>query len=171
MRKTMSKPAARCFGWSGPCGEEFAPDKSVSATTGRASHGYHERYLSKECVGSNRALTRTIATSRRDNDRDESPMQTHRQRPSSGSTTARAALPYVSPSPYALRGWAKSVRRRRDDSRARARWCSVNRHPHNQPEHENRRLRRALPLCNETDGNRFRLTNSYRKGHIARTAS
>jgi hypothetical protein len=25
--------AARCFGWSGPYGEEFAPDKSASAMT------------------------------------------------------------------------------------------------------------------------------------------
>ncbi len=31
-----------------------------------------ERYLAKECVGSNRALTRTIATSRSDDNQNES---------------------------------------------------------------------------------------------------
>ncbi len=38
---------------------------------GRAAHEYRERYLAKECVGSNRLLTRTIATSRGDDNRDE----------------------------------------------------------------------------------------------------
>ena len=40
--------------------------------TGRASHAWRERYLAKECFGSNRALTRTIATSRCNDDRHES---------------------------------------------------------------------------------------------------
>ena len=50
-----SRPARRCV-WSGPSGEEFAPDTSASArvVTGRAAHGSRERYLAKECVGSNR---------------------------------------------------------------------------------------------------------------------
>jgi hypothetical protein len=38
---------------------------------GRAAHENRERYLAKECVGSNRALKRTIAVSRGDDDRDE----------------------------------------------------------------------------------------------------
>jgi len=38
----------------------------------------------------------------------------------------------------------------------------------NHPEHENRRVRRALPLRKKSDGNLFRLTNSYRNGHIDR---
>ena len=38
---------------------------------GRATRGKRGRYLAKECVGSNRALKRTIATSRSDDDRDE----------------------------------------------------------------------------------------------------
>ncbi len=134
---------------------------------GRASHGYPERYLSKECVGSNRALTRTIATSRRDDDRDESPIQTDRRGPSSGSTTERAALPYDSPSPYALTGRAKSVRRRRDDSRARARWCQHEQTPPQSDGTRKQATTQSIPVCKETDGNRFRLTNSYRNGHIA----
>ena len=39
---------------------------------GRAAHRHGEWYLAKECVGSNRRLTRTIATSRSDDDRGES---------------------------------------------------------------------------------------------------
>ena len=112
-------------------------------------------------------MTRTIATSRCDDDRDESPIQTHRQGPSSGSTTAGAALPYDSPSPYALTGWAKSVRRRRDDGRARARWCQ-----HQQTRSTIDRntktgdyAERYLYATNPP-GNRFRLTNSYRNGQI-----
>lgn len=38
---------------------------------GGAAHENRERRLAKECVGSNRALKRTIATSRSDDDRDE----------------------------------------------------------------------------------------------------
>src|SRR5579862_2149687 len=38
---------------------------------GRAARGYRERYLAKECFGSNRLLKRTIATSRSDDNRDE----------------------------------------------------------------------------------------------------
>ena len=50
-----SQPA-RCFEWSGPYREEFARDKSASAITGRATYENRERYLAKECVGSNRAV-------------------------------------------------------------------------------------------------------------------
>ena len=111
-------------------------------------------------------MTRTIATSRRDDDRDESPIQTHRQGSSSGSTTARAALPYDSPR-HTLSG---AGRRAYGDGETTAglehAGASMNKHPHNQTEYENRRLRRALPVCTRTDGNCFRLTNSYRNGHI-----
>src|SRR4029450_1318914 len=55
LRREITKQAARRVVWSGPYGEEFAPDKSASAlpTTGRAVHDYREQYLEKECVGSN----------------------------------------------------------------------------------------------------------------------
>jgi hypothetical protein len=48
--------AARRSVWSGPYGEEFAPDKSASAGSCPAEllAGYRGRYLAKECVGSNR---------------------------------------------------------------------------------------------------------------------
>src|SRR5690348_4989948 len=59
----LTQPA-RCIEWSGPWGEEFAPDKSAPATTRQGLSRTRERYLAKECVGSNRALKRTIATSR-----------------------------------------------------------------------------------------------------------
>jgi hypothetical protein len=60
-------------GLTQPWGEEFAPDKSASATT-RAEPltNHRERYLAKECVGSNRALKRTIATSCSDDSQGES---------------------------------------------------------------------------------------------------
>ena len=49
----LTQPA-RCIGWSGPWGEEFAPDKSAPATTRQGLSRTRERYLAKECVGSNR---------------------------------------------------------------------------------------------------------------------
>jgi hypothetical protein len=52
--QTSNEPATRRFGWSGPYGEEFAPDKSASAIKGRADHARRDRHPAKECVGSNR---------------------------------------------------------------------------------------------------------------------
>jgi hypothetical protein len=52
--------------------EEFAPDKSASATTWQSRLLYRRRRLAKECFGSNRNQKRTIATSRRDDDPTES---------------------------------------------------------------------------------------------------
>jgi len=48
--------AARCFEWSGPYGEEFAPDKSASVWPCQAEllTVDREEYLAKECFGSNR---------------------------------------------------------------------------------------------------------------------
>jgi hypothetical protein len=51
---TSNEPATRRLGWSGPYGEEFAPDKSASAIKGRADHAWRDRHPAKECVGSNR---------------------------------------------------------------------------------------------------------------------
>jgi hypothetical protein len=66
------RQAARCFEWSGPYGEEFAPDKSASAN-------YQAELLTAIVSGTSRrnvlgaiALKRTIATSRSDDNRDES---------------------------------------------------------------------------------------------------
>ena len=83
---------------------------------GRASRAQRERRLAKEWFGSNRALKRTIATSRSDDDQNES-------------------------------NPATSLKR-----------STIN---------ENRRSRQALPLRKLPDGNRTRLTNSFRKGPAA----
>jgi hypothetical protein len=67
--------SARRFGWSGPYGEEFAPNKSASAMTDCKAELLTvivSSNIAKECVGSNRQLKRTIATSRSDDNPDES---------------------------------------------------------------------------------------------------
>jgi hypothetical protein len=70
--------AARCFEWSGPYGEEFATDKSASAN-------YQAELLTAIVSGTSRrnglgaiASKRTIATSRSDDNRDESKKQEQR---------------------------------------------------------------------------------------------
>jgi hypothetical protein len=61
----LSQPARRVE-WSGHRVRNSHQINLHLPRPGRASHGPRERYLAKECVGSNRALKRTIATSRRD---------------------------------------------------------------------------------------------------------
>ena len=61
----LSQPARR-FDWSGLTARNSHQIHQRLPEPGRAAHRKRERYLAKECVGSNRALTRTIATSRSD---------------------------------------------------------------------------------------------------------
>jgi hypothetical protein len=129
-RRTVDAPAsarnggsqaARCFGWSGPYGEEFAPDKSASATTnipGRAAHGERERYLAKECVGSNRI------------------------------GKERSQLP------------AATTTETKPEERTNSNNAGFN--TTNKPQ-KTRRPGQALPLRTNPEGNRFCLTNSFRK--------
>src|SRR5262249_35601941 len=118
--------AARCFGWSGPDGEEFALDKiRVGRGPGGAVHGYRGRYRAKECVGSNRAVKRTSATSR-------------------SEATTTGTVPD-------------------NETNARAQESL----PPNEPE-ANATCAPALPLRSQPEENRFRLTNSFRNGHIDR---
>ena len=52
--RIRSSPYARRVDWRGLYGEEFALDTSASATTRQSLSRKRERYLAKECVGSNR---------------------------------------------------------------------------------------------------------------------
>ena len=63
-----SWPAVRCRDWSGCTERNSQQTNQHLPRPGRAARRYGEWYLAKECVGSNRALTRTIATSRSDDD-------------------------------------------------------------------------------------------------------
>ena len=121
---------ARCVEWSGLSVRNSHQINMHLPRPGRVAHGERERCLAKECVGSNRLgkersqLPAAATMTKRIINKPNMPGT------SSGSTTARAAPLYVSPSPYALKGrGAKSVRRRRDDSRATASWCKHKRSP------------------------------------------
>jgi hypothetical protein len=73
-RPRWGKPASTSLGveWPGRRGIRTRYVRiGLGPLPGRAAHGDRERYLAKECVGSNRAWQRTIATSRSDENRDE----------------------------------------------------------------------------------------------------
>ena len=129
---------------------------------GRAAHEHCERRPAKECFGSNRdrqeRLQLPAATMTKMNHKR------HKTNPSSGSTTARAALLFVSPCHTLSTG----ERRAYGDGETTAGLTQAGDKSKIDRNKKMRRVRRTLPVCKETNGNRKGLTNSYRNGCISR---
>ena len=64
LRQEIAKPAARCSVWSGPYGEEFAPDKYASAAMRQSCSRLSRAVPCEGMCWEQSPLKRTIATSR-----------------------------------------------------------------------------------------------------------